>query len=74
VSGQRPREFEFAVRPDHCIRVNREVDRQLPDGWQLVPGANRPGGARGMHLIDDLAINRKAALQIELKAHCFYMY
>jgi hypothetical protein len=58
-------QFEFAVSAHNGVGIDGQIDGKLADGGQLISGAQGAGRNAGMRLIDDLAVNRNAAAEIE---------
>jgi hypothetical protein len=63
-------ELELGVGPADRVGVDGEVDRELPDRGEALAWRDRFGGDRGLHLIDDLAVEGHAALDVELDFEC----
>ena len=57
--------FEFAISPDDCVRIDRQIDRQLTNRGKLIASRQRRRGNAADHLVDDLPINRHAAVQVQ---------
>ena len=68
VSFELPGEFEFLVRPDDGIRINRKIDGKLADSGELVSHDEGSGCNRATDLVDDLAVDGNAALEVEVEA------
>ena len=68
MSFQQSTEFEFAVGAHYCVGINRQVHGKLANSGQLIADGERSRGDAATDLIDDLAIYRHAALQVETKA------
>src|SRR5581483_8012656 len=62
---QHPANFQLAISAHHRVRINREIDRELPHGGKLVAGGQRAGSDAAHHQVDDLAVRRHAAVQVE---------
>src|SRR5207245_11324562 len=60
-------DLEFTVSADDGVRIDGKIHRKLPDCRQLVAGRQPPRRHRRQHLIHDLAVDRYARAQIELK-------
>jgi hypothetical protein len=58
-------EFELAIGAHDSIGVDGEIDGELPDGRELVAGGERSGSDAGAHLIDELAVDGNAGVEIE---------
>ncbi len=69
MGGQSAFQLKLPIGPYHGIRINREIDGELAHGRQAVAFAQRSGGARGMHAIDNLPVDRHAAVKIEFELH-----
>lgn len=57
--------FQFAVGPHHGIGIDGEVDSKLAHRGQLITSFQRAGGDAAADLIDELAVNRDAAVQVD---------
>src|SRR5580704_5874269 len=57
--------FHFAIGTRHGVGVDLQVDGYLADGWQLIPGNQDSRSLSGLHLIDELAIERNAAVHVQ---------
>src|SRR5579871_527106 len=62
---QHAAEFELAISPHHGIRIDGEIDRELPDSRQLISGGQCARSDSCAHLIDQLAIDRDPGMQVE---------
>ncbi len=61
-------EFQFTISAHHGIGIDGEIDGELAHRRQLVAGGQRAGGDPAPHLIDQLAIDRDAAMKINGEA------
>jgi len=59
------RELELGVGAAPRIRIDRQINRELPHGGQTVTWRDGFGGNGGLHLVDDLAVEGNAALEVE---------
>jgi len=57
--------LQLAVSAHDGVGIDGQIDGKLADGGKLIPGVQRPGSDAGMGLIDDLAVDRNAAVKIE---------
>jgi hypothetical protein len=57
--------FEFAIGPHHRVGVDRKIYRDLPHRGQLIARSQSPRRHSSRHLIDDLAIDRNTATEIQ---------
>ena len=57
--------FEFPISPHHRVWIDGEIHRKLADRGELVAGSERAGSEAPSHLIDQLAVHRDAAVEIE---------
>ena len=62
---EQAREFEFAVSPHHGVGIDGEIDGELAHGRELISSIQRAGGDAAPHLVDQLAVNRDAAVQVD---------
>ena len=60
-------EFELAVCPQDRIRIDGQIDRQLPHGGKLIASGQRSRRKTGPDLVDDLAVDGNSAAQIQGK-------
>ena len=58
-------EFELAVGAHHGVGIDRQIDGELAHGGKLVAGGEGTGGNATADLIDQLAVDRDAAVQVE---------
>ncbi len=58
-------ELELGVGAAHRVGVDGEVDRELAHRRQAVAGPDRARGDGALHLVDDLPVDRHAALQVD---------
>ena len=58
-------EFQFAIGAHDGVGIDLEVDGQLTDGGKLIAGGERSGGDSTAHLVDELAVDRYAAVQVD---------
>ena len=58
-------EFELAIGAHHGVGIDGEIDGKLADRRQLIAGRQGAGGDTRPDLIDELAIDRDAAMKIE---------
>ena len=65
VGFEKPPEFQFAIGAHHSIGINGQIDGQLANGGQLIARSKGSRSNSAAHLIDDLAVDRHAAVQIE---------
>jgi len=65
VSLQQTAKFQFSVRPNYGIRVDSQVDRQLPYCGELIASNKRAGGDRATHLIDNLPVHGHTSVQVK---------
>ena len=68
VSFEHAAEFEFAVGAHDGIGIDCEIDGELAHRGQLVAGGERAGSDAAADLIDELAVDRYAAVQVEREA------
>ncbi len=59
------RELEFGIGAADRVRVDGQINRELPHGRQTVAGRQAFGGNGSLHLVDDLAVEGNTALEIE---------
>ena len=57
--------FEFTISPDDRVRINRQIDRQLTNGGKLIASGESRRSNAANHLVDDLAVDRDAAVQVQ---------
>src|SRR5437762_3171661 len=57
-------EFEFAISSHDGVGIDLKVDGELANGGKLVSGGERSGGDTTAHLIDELAVDWDAAVQV----------
>ena len=57
--------LQFPVGAQHGVGIDGQIHRHLADGGELVSGSERARGNPGLHLINDLPVNRYATLEIE---------
>ena len=58
-------QLQFAVSAHDGVGVDGQIDGELADGGKLISGAQGAGRDAGMGLINDLAVDRNAAVEIE---------
>ena len=58
-------DFELAIGSEHSIRVDGQIDGDLPDGRQLRSGRQLPRSNPALNLVDELAIDGDAAVLVE---------
>ena len=62
---QHAAEFQLTIGPHYRIRVDRKINRELPDSGELVAGSQRPRGDSSAYLIDELAVDRDTCMQVK---------
>ena len=60
-------DLELAVRADDGVRVDGEIDGELPDRGQLVAGASGARRDGAEDLVDDLAVRGDTAGQVPME-------
>ena len=68
MSFEQAAEFEFAVGAHHGIGINGEIDGELADGGKLIASGERSGGDSAAHLVDELAVDGDAAVEVDREA------
>jgi hypothetical protein len=58
-------EFEFAIRAHDGVGIDGEVDGELADGGELIAFVERSGGYGRADLVDELAVDGDAGVQVE---------
>ena len=58
-------DFQLAIGAHHGVGIDGQVHRHLAHGGQLVAGSQRAGGHAAAHLVDDLAVDGHAAVQVQ---------
>ena len=61
-------QLEFAVCADDGVGIDGQVYSKLPHGRQLISGIEGAGCHGAAHLVDDLAVDRDATVEIEVEA------
>ena len=61
-------EFQFAIGAHDGVGIDLEVAGLLTDGWMLIAGGELSGGDSAAHLVDELAVDRDAAVQVDREA------
>ena len=57
--------FELGIDPRDGVRVDLQIDRELSDGWQLVPRAQPSRGDRGPQPTFELGVNRCPVARVD---------
>ena len=57
--------FHLAIGTDDGIGINGEIDGYAADGRKLVSDGHSPGGDGGLHLVDQLPVDRDATARVE---------
>jgi hypothetical protein len=68
VSLQHAAQFKLAVSAQYGVGINGQIHGQLPDRWQLIAGGQRARSHTGPYLVDELAVYRHSAMQVEREA------
>jgi hypothetical protein len=68
VSLKQASQLELAVRADNGVGIDGKVYGKLAHGGQLISGSECAGCHGAAHLIDDLAIDRDATVEVEVEA------
>ena len=61
---QHSADFQFPISPNHRIRINREIDRELAHRGELIARPQTAGRDAAEHLVDNLPVDRHAAAQV----------
>src|SRR5580698_2411658 len=65
MSFEQATEFELAVGPHDGVGIDFEIDGELANGGKLVACRQRAGGDAAADLVDQLAVNGDAAVQVD---------
>ena len=68
MSFEQASEFELAVGSHDRVGIDGEIDGELTNGRELIAGSQRSGGDAGAYLIDELAVDGDASVQIKREA------
>lgn len=68
VSFEKPVILEFAVSANDGVRVDLQVDGELPNRGQLIAASEVADGDRSADLIYDLPVYGHAAVHVEVEA------
>jgi hypothetical protein len=60
-------DFKFSIRANDGIRIDRQIDRELANGRQLIARTKLAGRNAAHDLIDNLAVHGYAATLVEGK-------
>ena len=61
-------EFELAIGAHDGVGIDFEIDGELADGGELIAGGQRAGGDAAADLVDQLAVDGDAAVQVDGEA------
>src|SRR5258708_7263620 len=62
---QQTSNFQLAISSNNCVRINRQVHRELANRRKLIAPGQCTRGHAADHLVDDLPVNRDAAVHIQ---------
>ena len=65
--------LKLPIAANNCVRVHGEVDGELAYGGKLVAALERSGRDTAGDLIDDLAVDRDAAMEVEPEPERFLL-
>ena len=57
-------QLEFAIGTHHRVGIDGEIDGKLADSGQLISGSERAGSDAAADLVDELAVDRHATVQV----------
>ena len=60
-------ELELAIGADDGVGIDGEIDGELADGGELIAGGELAGGDGSTDLVNDLAVDGHAGMQVELE-------
>ena len=58
-------EFQLAIGAHYRVGIDGQIDRELANRGKLIAGGERTGGNSGPHLVDQLAVNGNAGVEVE---------
>jgi len=65
MSFEQAAQFQLAIGAHHGVGIDGEIDGELAHGGQLIAGLQRAGGDAAPYLVDELAVDRDAAVQVD---------
>ena len=64
---ERAANLHLSIGAQHSVGIDDEIDGYLAHGWKLISGCQHPCGNRGLYLVDELPIDRNAAVGVQTK-------
>jgi hypothetical protein len=60
-------QLKFPVSPENRVRIDGKINGELPHSRQLIAGRERSRCHAGSNLVDDLAVDRNSAAQVQFE-------